>query len=156
MTRSILSFRSLSKPGTLCGSGRISVAIEEIAANEVERAGRRRRRERRKAERQRFHRREHRMVEAFEDHVLHFRRGELRLDVDGDPIVSRVVDETHLIVRRLAGTEAHLDGLTLQDSVRLERHGRLLCGEGPIRPERARPVKPVVEPVVRRARSDKR
>ena len=67
--------------------------------------------------RQRLDDRQDRMPEVLDDEVLDFRRGELRLDVDGDAVVRRVVDEANLIVRALSGAEPDLDGFALQHSV---------------------------------------
>ena len=68
-------------------------------------------RERREPERKRLDDVGDRVLEVLDDDVFDFGRGELRLDVDGDAIVGRVVDDAHLIVRRLPGAEPDLDRL---------------------------------------------
>ena len=63
-----------------------------------------------------------RMLEALDDDVFDFGGRQLRLDVDGDAVVGRVVDDAHLVVRALPGAQPDLDGLPLQHTVRAQRH----------------------------------
>jgi hypothetical protein len=66
------------------------------------------------------------MLEILDDDELDIRGRKLRFDVDSDAVISGVVDEAHLVMRALAGAEAHLNRLPLQHAIRVKRHSPLL------------------------------
>ena len=70
------------------------------------------------------------MLEALQDDEFQLRRSQLRLDVDGDAVVGRVVDQAHLVVRRLTRAQPDLDRLSLEHSVRMQRHASSTGGTG--------------------------
>jgi hypothetical protein len=88
--------------------------VEEIAPDEIERARAGLAFQPRETGRQRLDDLGDRVLEVFDDEVFDLGRRQLRFDVHGDPVVGRVVDDPHLIVRTLASPEPDFNGLSLQ------------------------------------------
>jgi hypothetical protein len=96
--------------------------LEEVAADEIDGGAARLALERREPGRQQPQLGENRMIEVFVDEIQQLGRTQLRFDVDGDPVVGRVVDDVDLIMRRLPFAEPRADRTSLQNSVMREWH----------------------------------
>ena len=59
-----------------------------------------------------------RMLKMLDDDELDIRGWQLRLHVDRNPVVGRIIDDAHLVVRALPRAQADFDGLPLQHTVR--------------------------------------
>jgi hypothetical protein len=69
------------------------------------------------------------VLETFDDGVIDVGRRQLRLHIDGNPIVRRVVDDSYLVMRALPCADADFNRLSLQDAIRAKRHDVLQSDE---------------------------